>query len=776
MKKTNFCEGWQFQTIGQERQPVLIPHDATQLSGRERSASSGGSGAYYLGGCYEYTKRFHVPATWKGLYTALLFEGVYPQAKVLLNGRQVAYCAYGYTQFEVLLNDLKYGEDNEITVIVDNSDTPNSRWYAGAGIYRPVWLVQGNSDHIQLNGLRVTTLSCDPAAIRVETASAGSGDIQIEIDDGNGVVARSEGKDVTLTIPDARLWSAEQPCLYTCKAMLQKDGVILDEAETTFGIRTLSWSRKGFFINGKETMLKGGCIHSDNGILGARSFDEAEWRRIRILKKWGFNAIRSAHNPLSRAALEACDALGMYVMDEAWDMWDKHKKSGDYAGRFPDHWQGDVQNMVAKDYNHPAVIMYSIGNEVTEPAKPEGVELARRIVREVKRWDTSRPVTAGINITLLLLASMNIDIDGADPSAGMDSTAFNEMAEASAQRMVQAAASEPADRISSPVLDLLDIAGYNYAQSRYEQEETLHPGRVVVGSETYPQDLPKNWKLLEKCPWVIGDFMWTAWDYLGEVGIGGWTFESEDRAFSKPYPWKLGDTGALDILGNDTAEAGMAAIVWGSRTAPYIAVRPMNNDDQPWTKATWRGSNGIPSWSWKGCEGRQTVVEVFTRAAEAELLLNGVSLGRRTVEDCKASFDVEYQPGELKAIAWNNDDTNTESMLCSSVGETHIHIQAEGTPEIGGVLFVDITLQGENGVVESHEDEMLTVTVKGGNLLAFGSAKPKTEEVFHSGSYTSYYGRCLAAVLVTEANVIIDVKGTRTPAAQAVLHAGNSRK
>ena len=764
MKKIDFCRGWQFAESGKEWQPVTVPHDATQFSGRDAMAPSGSGGAYYLGGCYEYTKAFDAPAEWQGQAVSLLFEGVYPRAKVLLNGREIGGCAYGYSQFAVPLDGLRYGEENEITVIADNTDTPNSRWYAGAGIFRPVWLVRGNAEHIPLGGLRVTTLSHDPAVIRVETQVIGQGDIRVEIRDGKTIVAQADGNDVTLEIADEKLWSAEHPHLYTCKATLRDGDTILDEAETVFGIRTLTWSTEGFFVNGKKTLLKGGCVHSDNGILGSRAFDEAEWRRIRILKKWGFNAIRSAHNPLCRAALEACDALGMYVMDETWDMWDKHKTSGDYAGRFPEHWRTDVREMVAKDYNHPSVILYSIGNEVTEPAKPEGVELAAEIIREVKLHDSSRPVTAGINITLLMMAQMGINVFAGDekrsqPQQEADSTAFNEMAAQSGARMVMAAACEQADRVSAPVLDQLDIAGYNYAQSRYESEREVHPGRIIVGSETYPQDLPGNWALVQRCPWVIGDFMWTAWDYLGEVGIGGWVYDPKDMAFAKPYPWKLADTGALDILGHDNAEAGLAAAVWGASDKPYIAVRPMSNHGKPWAHAMWRGSNAIPSWSWKGCEGRETEVEIYTRAREVALFLNGQSLGKQLVCDCKAMFKTVWQPGEIKAVAMDDDGTQTESVLRSATGDARIVIRPENEPQIGKILFVDISLRGENGEIESHADEILTVSVRGGELLAFGSADPKTEETFHSGSYPTYYGRSLAAIRITDAEAEITASG-----------------
>jgi len=766
MQKTRFCEGWKFGKAGGEKISVLLPHDATQLQGRTVNAPSGSGGAYYLDGTYEYTKEFIAPESWRGQFVSLLLEGVYPQAEVFLNGHKIGGCAYGYSLFETELTGLEYGKENELSVIVEHH-APDSRWYAGAGIYRPVWLLQGNSAHIPFDGIRVTTLSCDPAEIRVETAHTGNGQVRVDILDGGETIASGEGEDITLSIPSARLWDAEIPYLYTCRVTLKDGKNVLDKAETSFGIRKISWSPEGFFVNGKKTLLKGGCIHSDNGILGSRTFDESEWRRVRILKEHGFNAIRSAHNPLCRAALEACDALGMYVMDETWDMWYKHKTEYDYARRFAENWKYDIKAMVAKDYNHPSVILYSIGNEVTEPAEEKGIKLAGEIISEIKKYDTSRPVTAGINVTLLLMAAAGMNVFAGDhpdqkkeeEKKSVSSADFNEQIAQQSESMVKAAASEAADQLSAPTLNQLDIVGYNYAQSRYEDDQALHPGRVVTGSETFPQDLPDNWALVERLPWITGDFMWTSWDYLGEVGIGAWTPDTESMSFGKPYPWKLGDSGALDILGDDTAEAGMAAVIWDARKTPYIAVRPFLPEGKTWLKAMWRGSNAISSWSWKGCTGRKTEAEVYTKAQEAELFINGVSQGRKPVQKTKAVFTVSYEPGELKAVAYEKDGTQTESILRSADEKIRIAITPESRPEAGKLLYVGISLCGENGETESYADETLIVSVKGGRLLAFGSANPKTEEEFHTGTYTTYRGRALAAILPESDDLEIRVQG-----------------
>ena len=791
MRRESFCEGWLFGEWGKEEGlvSVTLPHDAMQQQGRSPEAPSGTGGGFFLGGKYIYEKQFFGDPKWADQELFLEFEGVYPSAEVFLNGQRIGGCRYGYTRFRVPLSGgcsgLRLGEKNCLRVEVDNSDQPNSRWYSGAGIYRPVWLLAGGREHIAPEGVRVTTLSWDPAEILVEVEhtreDAGPKDVRIEIFFAGAKVAEAWGPSARIPIPDAHLWDDEHPNLYECRVTLRDGASILDEARTRFGIRKLSWSPEaGLQVNGRTVLLRGGCIHHDNGILGARSFAASEYRRIRILKEGGFNAIRSAHNPLCPAALEACDELGVYVMDEAWDMWDKAKNPGDYAKDFAENYPADLASMVEKDYNHPSVILYSIGNEVTEPAKPEGVELAKKLCDRLRDLDSTRPVTAGINLTLLLMAAMEHPIPGTNDSAApengdpgipgmpqeMNSTAYNQMVSEMGNRMTMAAATEGADQISSPVLDLLDICGYNYAVSRYEKEGELHPERIVVGSETYTYELASTWPLVEKLPYLIGDFMWTAWDYLGEAGIGSWSYDPEDLGFQKTYPWLLSGAGAYDILGNDTAAAGLAAVVWGKRTTPYIGVCPMNHPGVIASRAIWRGSNALPYWSYQGCEGNEGDVEIYSRSPEVELFVNGRSLGRKKTENCKAVFSVRYEPGELRAAAYDSAGRKeAESCLTSARGETSIRIRpqretaGERPAASGEILYLDISLVGENGEIECNRDALLTVTVDGGELLAYGSADPKTEEDFLSGSHTTYYGRSQAVVRVTENYLTVRVSG-----------------
>ncbi len=757
MEKTLFCQQWQFGKVGETKRYLDLPHDAMQEQGRKADAPSGRSEAFFLGGNYEYEKALFAPEEWKDRLVWLEFEGVYPKAKVLLNGKEIGGCNYGYSRFRVAMTKLRYGEENTITVLVDDEGHPNSRWYGGAGIYRPVYLITSPIYHIQPDGIRVTTLNYSPAEIYVEVNHNVPNETpNIEVLLNGEPVASGSGEHCRIRIPDARLWDSEHPNLYTCRVTVGED-----LAETRFGIRKIEYSQKGLLINGQQTLLKGGCIHHDHGILGARTFDISEYRRIKRLKKFGFNAIRSAHNPLSRAALDACDELGMYIMDEAWDTWTNTKSEYDHGVDFLENYQTDLELMVAKDYNHPSVIMYSIGNEITEPAKPEGVELGKKLVAAVKELDTTRPVTAGINLTLMFLASLkNNPLDNASESGDhvetrkqMDSTAYNKMVMGNGKKMTRAAGLSLIAGKSKPILDALDICGYNYAVSRYKKDRKK---RVIVGSETYCYELGEVWPLVEKYPHLIGDFMWTAWDYIGEVGIGSWSYAG-DSAFDKQYPWLLADTGALDILGNDNAEAGLAAIVWDARIKPYIAVTPANRPGITPIMAMWRRSNAIPYWSWQDCEGNAVDVEVYSKAPEVELFVNGVSIGKEKTRHFKAVFHTTYASGEVKAVAYHNDGIKSESVLCSATGETSIRITQENS---GAIVYIAIDLTGANGEIECNADRELSVVVDGGDLLAFGSANPCTEESYLSGNYTTYYGRAQAVVRVRDDICRITVSGS----------------
>lgn len=740
MRKLSFNQDWRCNGT-----PVTLPHDAQITEKRSKEASDGDHG-YFPGGVYTYEKTFIASADWEGKKVIIEFEGVYRNCTVSLNGKKIGGHRYGYTTFTLPLENLNYGGENTITVVADNSQIPNSRWYTGSGIYRPVWLYVGDEQRVEYRGVKITTVTTKPAVVKV--AVNATTEAKVEILDGDTIVA--SGKPGELEIPNAKLWSDETPNLYTCRVTVGADVV-----EEKFGIREIKWSNKGLFINGKETLLRGGCVHHDNGILGAATYDESEWRRVRIMKEAGFNAIRSAHNPASRAMLEACDHYGMYVMDETFDMWYNRKTKHDYGNDFASCWQADTAEMVERDYNHPSVIMYSIGNEVAEPFEEKGVKAGKAMVELIHSMDTTRPVTCGLNLMIISRASKGQGIykDGEQNTAssgkeqkegGNASLAFNIMASFIGTGMNKGGNSPKVDAIVTPIIDTLDIAGYNYGSGRYPLEGKQHSERIIFGSETFPQDIYKNWEQVKKYPYLLGDFMWTSWDYLGEAGIGCWSYTG-GMPFNRPYPWVLGGAGVIDITGKPDGSCRYASTVWGLEKAPRIAVKPVNHPGIRPSKSVWRGTNAIESWAWSGCEGNKAEVEVYSDATAVELLLGDKSLGKKKLKECKAIFKTKYAPETITAVTYAADGRElARSILSPATGKTHIRLTPENSSS--NIVYIPVEIVGENGVVESNADRKLTVTVEGGELLAFGSANPCTEEQYHTGTFTTYYGRALAII------------------------------
>lgn len=760
MERQIFNSQWEFHKRGSDAKLMVdLPHDAMIHEQRSLDSPGGNAVGFFLGGVYEYTKTFFAPAEWLDKCVTFEFEGIYKDSKVYVNDKEAGGRPYGYIGFYISADAfLKYGEENTIRVVADNSQMPNSRWYSGSGIYRPVSLIIQNKTHIDIDGVKISTLSYNPAKILVETNSNG-GEITVEILDNGRIAARASGSRTEIDIPNAKLWSDITPNLYQCRVTLTENGAVVDEVTESFGIRLVEWSSKGLFINGVETLLRGGCVHHDNGILGARCYAKSEERRVKIMKQAGYNSIRSSHNPTSKAMLEACDKLGMYMIDETWDTWYGHKNKYDCATDFDKWYKTDIMSMVDRDFNHPSVIMYSIGNEVSEPYQERGIALTREMTEYIHSIDRNRAVTGGINLMIINLASKGKGIykeESDDDKAKTEkkqqkasgSAFFNIMASMIGTGMNRMANSKAADTVTSPCLDTLDIAGYNYASGRYKLEGKQHPERVIFGSETFPQDIAKNWAMVKKYPYLVGDFMWTAWDYLGEAGLGGWDYTGTGGAF-KPYPWLLADCGAIDILGNVGVEADFAATVWGLQSTPVVSVRPVNHPGVRYTKAIWRGTNAISSWAWQGCEGNKAEVEVYVDAVSVELFLNGKSLGKKKIKGCKAEFKTKYVSGKLTAVAYDTVGHEiSRAELVSAVGRPRLNVQPEETTvKTGEIAYVNITITGENGVVECNADKKLNVTVEGGELLAFGSANPRTEERYNTGSHTTYYGRAQAVVL-----------------------------
>ncbi len=750
--KIDFNQGWRFYKKGSDRQETVnLPHDAMLYEERDPHCKNSQNSGYFPGGWYIYEKEFDVPEEYLSQYAAVLFEGVYRNATVFLNDEKLLFHAYGYTAFEAELKGLKAGK-NVIRVEADNRAEPNSRWYSGSGIYRPVYLIV--KDHDYISDVKIETISCSPPVVKVTCSHT---DAAVTIYDGTNVVYR--GGCGKITMEKAKLWDAEHPNLYRCVIVTKKD-----TAEQNFGIRKIECNTKeGLLINGKPTKLRGGCIHHDNGILGACAFRDAEYRKISILKEAGYNAIRSAHNPCSEFLLEACDQLGMYVMDEAFDQWYMPKTKHDYGRDFDENYLDDIKRMVEKDRNHPSVIIYSIGNEISETAQERGINLSRELVAYVHSLDYTRPVTCGINLFLNGLISKGFGIYNEDGEGMADKAAagenekmdkltgsafFNYLMEhlSSIKNVVSLAGF--ADRATQKAFAYYDICGYNYGSARYKKDGRKYPERIIVGSETYIPEIFKNWKKVQRYPYIIGDFIWTAWDYLGEAGLGTWRYGNV--GYGKPYPMLTAGSGAIELTGTVSPQAYYTRVAYGLAREPKMAVRPVNYSGEKCIKSPWRMTDTIESWSFPGCEGKEAAIEVYSDAPQIELWLNNQSVAKKKPKNGICRFTVPYQPGKLLAKAYDKKGSVTGSCaLHSAEGQPYLKAvsdKTELTADGQSLAFIDITITDKKGVRFVLQETRIHVKVEGGTLQGIGTDRSATEESYVGNECTAYWGKALAVV------------------------------
>ncbi|WP_270249882.1 glycoside hydrolase family 2 TIM barrel-domain containing protein [Ruthenibacterium lactatiformans] len=759
MKKTRLNDGWFFYREGEATAvPVRVPHDAMIVEKRTPDAATGNGGAFFPGGKYIYTRTLFGEMDWAEQTVILEFEGVYMNSTVLLNGEQVGGWYYGYTNFFVdLTSKLKIGAKNELMVIADNSKVPNARWYTGSGIYRPVNLWVGGMTHIFPQSLRVKTLSIDPAIVEISTEIENA-EVSYEILDGEKAVASASGKTAVVSIPDAKLWSAENPNLYTVKAVVKKNGAIVDEAIERFGIRTLAWSaKKGLEINGRTVKLKGGCIHHDNGILGACTYKDAEKRKVRKLKEFGFNAIRFSHYPAGKDLLDACDEVGIYVMDESFDQWRAQKTKYDYSHRFDAECEKDIAALADKDFNHPCVILYSIGNEIPDTGREFAPGIARRLTAILKEHDGTRPVTIGNNAPMSMVAEAMQDFER-EKGAAVGSLEINELITAHPELLDAFKkgkySAETLERVTGNVFDELDIAGHNYAHEFYEGIHTIRPDRILLSAETFPARMASNWRSVEENDYIIGDFHWTAWDYLGEVGVGLPVYGTKEAPFSKPYPCLTAACGSFDLNGTPEAAAYYCAALWGAKKTPFIGVRPVDHSGEEFTIGSWRLTDAIDCWTWDGNEGRKAEIIVYGVGTEVELTQDSVSLGRKPLTDCKAEFEAVYEPGILQAITYDENGIELgRSVLKTNGKEVLLAVQPEKLlirAAEDALVYIPIQLVDEEGVLRMNTEKRINVRVSGaGELLALGSARYENEETFQSMAHLSWRGSVLAIVRST---------------------------
>jgi beta-galactosidase len=665
-------------------------------------------------------------------------------------------------------------------VVVNNSAQPNSRWYSGTGIYRHVWLRTGSGVHIPPWGVFVTTprIGAEASAVAVATEIVNASDAPAAIllrtavlDAGGKMAAWVEtpleiAARVTMTVTQAlnasyvRQWSLDDPNLYTLTSEVLVGGKVVDAEKTFFGFRSIAVdARNGFRLNGVPMKLRGGCIHHDNGLLGAVSYDRAEERKVELLKASGFNAIRTAHNPPAPALLEACDRLGMLVIDETFDCWRMGKNPNDYHLYFEDWWQRDTESMVKRDRNHPSIIMWSIGNEVSERTGiSDGYAWCQKQADCVRALDNTRLVTSALPALFEgMFADKEMEIDMSDMD-GLFELGNRPPTDPEKDRW---------GKVTSPFLAWLDVGGYNYLNSRYEFDRQHFPKRVICGTETWPHRAYATWTDTARLPNVIGDFVWTALDYLGESGIGKVTYDAPAGMFSflAQWPYHLANCGDIDICGFKRPQSYFRDILWGLRKVPYIGVLDPQYYGRKISYNPWGWEPVNDTWTFPGREGKLTQVSVYSADEEVELIVNGISVGRKPAgAGCqnKAVFEVTYQPGTITAVGFTQGKETGRTTLKTTSEPVALRLTADRMaikPEFGDLAYITVEIMDKDGNLVKHAAQEVSFEVSGaGELLAVGTADGYSEELYAGKKRKAFEGRLMVVVRSTGEAGAITVK------------------
>ena len=739
-----FDFGWQFTHNG-TTQTVDLPHDWDIFEGpNSGQGATGTGGGWFEAGKGEYRKDFRVESLeLRDKLVKLHFEGVYQKAEVYVNGQRAGQHHYGYTPFTVdvtpyINKDKK--QANEVVVKVDNSQQPNCRWYSGSGIYRHVWLETMPALHIAENGVFVTTpeVSADKARVQVDVTvqneSQADRNATVVVGGAQLMVAVKAGESKTVTttlfVNNPRLWSPESPTLYEAKVELKEAGNVIDNATARYGIRSFSFdAENGFVLNGQKVLINGACVHHDDGVLGAMAFDDAEIRKVRQMKEAGFNLIRTSHNPTTRAFLDACDSIGMLVIDEAFDGWRTQKNPYDYSTVIDSCFRQDIHAMVLRDRNHPSVISWSIGNEVIERKDIRVVYTARQMKKAIHELDTTRPVTEA-------LCAWDRDWEIYDPHA-----------------------------------EVLDVAGYNYMIFKHASDHERDPKRVIWQTESYPRDAFRNWAVSYDFPYVVGDIVWTGLDYLGESGIGRNYYKGEREGESwieggQPE-WHGAPCGDVDITGWRKPISHYREMLWNLTPNPspkgegsiYLCAKEPNGYHGEIKTTMWSVWPTWESWTWPSWEGKPVEVEVYTHQPEVKLYLNDQLIGTKQVSrdtEFKAVFSVPYKAGTLRAEAGG------ESVTMKTAGEpARLRLTPDRTVMTAdgqSLTFVTVEVLDKQGTLVPEAAIDCEATVKGaGTLLAFASADLKDTEPYTSPHVKTWKGRALLVVRSTQKGGSVNV-------------------
>ena len=721
-----FDFGWQFTPMagGKASNSVVVdlPHDWDIYTAPDpETGATGTGGGWFPGGKGEYRKTFKTPDS---EVVKLHFEGVYQKAEVFINGKKAGQHAYGYTPFTVDVTPYLYKgrkQENEVLVKVNNSAQPNCRWYSGSGIYRHVWLQTMPLLHIAENGVFITTreVSADRATMMVDVTVVNESDhdrdAMVVVGSGQMMVhvPAKQTKSVTMSffVKNPQLWSPDSPRLYDAKVELREAGSLIDQYNVNYGIRTFSYdAEQGFVLNGKPILINGACVHHDDGVLGAMAFDAAEIRKVRLMKQAGFNLIRTSHNPATRAFMDACDSIGMLVIDEAFDGWRTAKNPYDYATVIDSCYREDIHALVLRDRNHPCVVSWSIGNEVMERKDIGVVTTARRLKRAILECDSTRPVTEA-------LCAWDSDWEIYDPHA-----------------------------------EVLDIVGYNYMIHKHKTDHQRDPKRVMWQTESYPRDAFQNWANTTDYPYIIGDIVWTGLDYLGESGIGRYYYrgerEGEHYVGGGQPEWHGAYCGDVDITGWRKPISHYREMLWKDGHDLYMAVKEPNGYHGEIKETAWSVWPTWESWNWEGWEGKPVEVEIYTKAPEVSLYLNDKLVGRQKVNretKYKTVFSVPYEAGTLRAEAEGNSVT-----LSTAAQPARLRLTADKTllrADGQDLSFITIEVVDSEGRVCPEASIPFEVKVSGqGQLMAAASADLKDSEPATSSRVTTWKGRTLIVV------------------------------
>lgn len=703
-------------------QSVQLPHDWNITQDFDRKI--GGSAAYLPEGVGWYRKTFNVPLAYKGKNITVLFDGIFNQSDVYINGRHLGFRPYGYCSLEYDLTPyLNFGGENTIAVRADCTGG-RPRWYAGGGIYRHTWLNITNVTHVQTYGTYITTpaVTKQEAQLKIVTTVVNNWQRERNItisqrvidsfgksiaksNDEKRDIAAGESIDViqNFSLNAPRLWSIENPELYTMETTIKSGGKVLDICTTSFGVRSIEFNKdKGFFLNGEHVKLKGVCLHFDAGSLGTAVPDRVNERRLEILKEYGCNAIRVGHHQPPTEFLDMCDRMGFVVIDEAFDKW----KSGYYEKYFDAWWQKDMENMILRDRNHPSVILWSIGNELQEAWDTTDVGRKRaEMLRDfVHKIEPSR---------LTMLAAQN---GHQEKFAGVT-----------------------------------DVIGYNYLEARMLSEKKKYPERICLVSEELPyyrgeegrlrSYTPLNaWQIVEDNDFIAGGFIWSGVDYLGEAG----------------WPSKGWPNGLFDICMFEKPRAAYHRAKWNSKPIVRIAVIDQSLDIDH-GRDLWQWPKMASHWNFpKSYEGMVMEVRTTTNCESVEMYFDDKLMGKQKTADFTnntITWYLPYHPGKLEARGFNGNEEVARYHLVTSKNTSKVevladrsHLKADGQD----VSHISIQLFDKEGNPVQTDDRKIKVEVKGdGKFLSLDNGDLRADKTFAGNELKTYFGKALIIVQST---------------------------